>query len=206
MPSQGRDVQPGICSPLWLTPWLLYSELMPHHEQIPARCPPGSGFDCCYVCAPGRVLWPSCFSLCVDVEQAYLLGAKVSAALFGSPPPPSDPLTPPPRPQAGCQQCPVGQIQNATSGTTCAPCSAFPQYGPNFQTTTYGCAECAPLSVVAAGGASCEPCRAGEYVRRGTAVCVGCASGSVLSVVRGACVACDPGICSFPKSYSSIAC
>ena len=87
MPSQGRDVQPGICSPLWLTPWLLYSELMPHHEQVPARCPPGSGFDCCYVCAPGRVLWPSCFSLCVDVEQAYLRGAQVSAALFGSPPP-----------------------------------------------------------------------------------------------------------------------
>ena len=61
---------------------------MGYHEQVPARCPPGSGFDCCYVCAPGRVLWPSCFSLCVDVEQAYLLGAKVSAALFGSPPPP----------------------------------------------------------------------------------------------------------------------
>ena len=127
-------------------------------HQVAVPCPAGSDFDCCYACASGYLLWPSCVPAC-DITHAYLEGGA-----------------------RGCKACPAGQIQNRSTATTCVFCADLPEYGPNFYATSYGCARCSSLSYATPRpyATGCTPCASGEYVPSGTAACTRCPAGSVL--------------------------
>ena len=133
-------------------------------------CPAGSDFDCCYACASGYLLWPSCVPAC-DITHAYLEGGA-----------------------RGCKACPAGQIQNRSTATTCVFCADLPEYGPNFYATSYGCARCSSLSYATPRpyATGCTPCASGEYVPSGTAACTRCPAGSVLKTTATWAATCAP--------------
>ena len=53
-------------------------------HQVAVPCPAGSDFDCCYACASGYLLWPSCVPAC-DITHAYLDGGARGSQQFTPP-------------------------------------------------------------------------------------------------------------------------
>ena len=140
------------------------------------RCGLDAISDCCDECMEGYVsIGNRCVKKCKLRTQAYTIPDIAS-----------------------CQTCPVGKVQNVSSGLICAYCSDFPENGQNSvaDPKTGACIQCGMLKS-AHEHQTCMACDAYAWVPAGKTACERCPSGTVLRLGSGSgvysCVSCQPG-------------